>query len=207
MIYPKSLYPWTMSTKNTLIRPRQWDINFVRKFMLIVGPISSIFDFLTFFVMIKFFQAGESLFHTGWFIESIGNSGASHLYNSHSQESSEKPSQSLAHYLFSYSSSISCFAPLHSLGQVSWICRPSTAVLSCPGWHGDIVLTDRGTGKTVVLQALWLTLKHLNEDSFCARSELWLLHKKRRKASSFRREKGGTLPVSLPRIGCCLNRA
>jgi magnesium-transporting ATPase (P-type) len=54
-----------------VMRPRQWDINFVRKFMLIIGPISSIFDFLTFFVMIKVFQAGEALFHTGWFIESL----------------------------------------------------------------------------------------------------------------------------------------
>jgi Mg2+-importing ATPase len=54
-----------------LIRPRKWDINFVRKFMLIIGPISSIFDFLTFFVMLKIFQAGELLFHTGWFIESL----------------------------------------------------------------------------------------------------------------------------------------
>jgi len=39
--------------------------------MLTVGPISSIFDFLTFFVMIEVFQAGEALFHTGWFIESM----------------------------------------------------------------------------------------------------------------------------------------
>ncbi len=54
-----------------LMRPRQWDMSFVRKFMLIIGPISSIFDFLTFYVMIKIFQAGESLFHTGWFIESL----------------------------------------------------------------------------------------------------------------------------------------
>ena len=59
-----------MSMKSTW-RPRQWDINFVRKFMLIIGPISSIFDFLTFFVMITVFQAGEALFHTGWFIESL----------------------------------------------------------------------------------------------------------------------------------------
>lgn len=54
-----------------LKRPRKWDINFVRKFMLIIGPISSIFDFLTFYLMIKIFNAGESLFHTGWFIESL----------------------------------------------------------------------------------------------------------------------------------------
>lgn len=54
-----------------LMRPKQWDINFVRKFMLIIGPISSIFDFLTFFVLLKIFQADEALFHTGWFIESL----------------------------------------------------------------------------------------------------------------------------------------
>lgn len=54
-----------------LMRPRHWDINFVRKFMLIVGPISSIFDFLTFFVLIRVFHAQEALFHTGWFIESL----------------------------------------------------------------------------------------------------------------------------------------
>ena len=54
-----------------LMNPKQWNINFVRKFMLIIGPISSVFDFITFFVMLKIFHAGESLFHTGWFIESL----------------------------------------------------------------------------------------------------------------------------------------
>jgi Mg2+-importing ATPase len=73
MLYDISEIPIPMDNvdKEYLMRPRQWDINFVRKFMLIVGPISSIFDFLTFFVMIKVFQAGEALFHTGWFIESL----------------------------------------------------------------------------------------------------------------------------------------
>ena len=73
MLYDISEIPIPMDNvdEEYLMRPRQWDINFVRKFMLIVGPISSIFDFLTFFVMIKVFQAGEALFHTGWFIESL----------------------------------------------------------------------------------------------------------------------------------------
>jgi len=73
MLYDISEIPIPMDNvdEEYLIRPRQWDINFVRKFMLTVGPISSIFDFITFFVMIKVFQAGESLFHTGWFIESM----------------------------------------------------------------------------------------------------------------------------------------
>ncbi len=73
MLYDMSEIPIPMDNvdEEYLIRPRQWDINFVRKFMLTIGPISSIFDFITFFVMIKIFQAGESLFHTGWFIESM----------------------------------------------------------------------------------------------------------------------------------------
>ena len=39
--------------------------------MLAIGPVSSLFDFLTFFVMLGVFHAGEKLFHTGWFIESL----------------------------------------------------------------------------------------------------------------------------------------
>lgn len=73
MLYDISEIPIPMDNvdEEYLISPRKWDINFIRKFMLIVGPISSLFDFLTFFVMIKVFHAGEALFHTGWFIESL----------------------------------------------------------------------------------------------------------------------------------------
>jgi len=52
-------------------KPRRWDIAIIRKFMLYIGPISSVFDFLTFFIMLKVFQASEQLFHTGWFVESL----------------------------------------------------------------------------------------------------------------------------------------
>ena len=54
-----------------LRRPRRWDIRFIRSFMLSVGPVSSIFDFLTFYLMLRVFHAGEALFHTGWFVESL----------------------------------------------------------------------------------------------------------------------------------------
>ncbi len=52
-------------------KPRRWDISLIRDFMLFIGPISSIYDFLTFFVMLAYFHASESLFHTGWFVESL----------------------------------------------------------------------------------------------------------------------------------------
>jgi P-type Mg2+ transporter len=54
-------------------RPRRWQIGFIRQFMMIIGPISSIYDFLTFGVLLWMFHAAnnESLFHTGWFVESL----------------------------------------------------------------------------------------------------------------------------------------
>lgn len=54
-----------------ILKPRRWDISIIRKFMLYIGPISSIYDFLTFFIMLRVFQASEQLFHTGWFVESL----------------------------------------------------------------------------------------------------------------------------------------
>ena len=52
-------------------RPQRWDIRVIRDFMIFIGPISSIFDFLTFYVMLRIFRASEVLFHTGWFVESL----------------------------------------------------------------------------------------------------------------------------------------
>jgi Mg2+-importing ATPase len=52
-------------------RPRPWDMKMVRNFMLIIGPISSLYDFLTFYVLLHFFHASQPEFHTGWFVESL----------------------------------------------------------------------------------------------------------------------------------------
>jgi len=54
-----------------LARPREWDMSFIRNFMLTIGPFSSLFDFLTFYLLIALFHANETMFHTGWFVESI----------------------------------------------------------------------------------------------------------------------------------------
>jgi len=52
-------------------QPTRWDIGFIRKFMLFFGPISSLFDFATFGIMLRVFHAGQALFQTGWFVESL----------------------------------------------------------------------------------------------------------------------------------------
>jgi len=54
-----------------LARPRRWDMRFIRNFMVTIGPISSLFDFLTFYLLMTVLNANETLFHTGWFVESI----------------------------------------------------------------------------------------------------------------------------------------
>ena len=54
-----------------LARPAAWDMKFIRRFMSVFGPVSSIFDFLTFWVMLSVLHAGHTEFRTGWFVESI----------------------------------------------------------------------------------------------------------------------------------------
>ncbi|MFL6451886.1 MAG: magnesium-translocating P-type ATPase [Bryobacteraceae bacterium] len=51
--------------------PQRWNMSLIQKFMVVIGPISSIFDFLTFFVLLRYFKASEREFHTGWFVESL----------------------------------------------------------------------------------------------------------------------------------------
>ncbi|MGA8310379.1 MAG: magnesium-translocating P-type ATPase, partial [Terriglobales bacterium] len=56
-----------------LIKPRKWEIGGILRFILFIGPISSIFDYLTFFMMLYAFNCwhNPALFHTGWFVESL----------------------------------------------------------------------------------------------------------------------------------------
>jgi Mg2+-importing ATPase len=58
-----------------LLKSRPWNVSYIKKFMIFIGPISSIFDFLTFAVMWFIFKANndamQPLFHTGWFLESL----------------------------------------------------------------------------------------------------------------------------------------
>jgi Mg2+-importing ATPase len=56
-------------------RPHRMDIKFIRRFMLIFGPLSSVFDYATFGVLLWFMKANQQSFQTGWFIESILSAG------------------------------------------------------------------------------------------------------------------------------------
>ena len=59
--------------ENLLVKPKKWNFKNIKRFILFFGPISSLFDYATFFVMIYVFHAwtNPALFHTGWFVESL----------------------------------------------------------------------------------------------------------------------------------------
>ena len=51
--------------------PARWDLHLIRRYMFVFGPLSSLFDFLTFAIMIGVLHAGPELFRSGWFVESL----------------------------------------------------------------------------------------------------------------------------------------
>jgi P-type Mg2+ transporter len=71
--FSQTTIPTDQVDADWLIRPRQWTIGKIMHFILFIGPISSIFDYVTFFLMLYVFNCWQNpaLFHTGWFVESL----------------------------------------------------------------------------------------------------------------------------------------
>jgi len=84
--FSQTAIPLDNVDREYLDRPRRWNIRSIQKFMVYIGPLSSIFDYATFFLMLYFFGCAafgspgtsvadkshlEKLFHTGWFVESL----------------------------------------------------------------------------------------------------------------------------------------
>jgi Mg2+-importing ATPase len=63
--------PFDHVDPEAVVGPVRWDVKLIERFMLVFGPVSSIFDFITFYALLNLFGAGERLFQTGWFIESM----------------------------------------------------------------------------------------------------------------------------------------
>ena len=65
--------PFDRVEEEELARPCVWSVDAIRRFMVTFGPLSSLFDFLTFAVLLWGFHAGAALFRTGWFVESVAS--------------------------------------------------------------------------------------------------------------------------------------
>jgi len=57
--------------KEYLFKSRPWNVGYIKRFMLVLGPVSSLFDFLTFAILLFIFKAEPAVFRTGWFLESL----------------------------------------------------------------------------------------------------------------------------------------
>ncbi len=71
--FSQTTIPTDEVDREWLERPRKWEIGSLRRFILYIGPISSIFDYMTYFIMLFAFNCWNNpdLFHTGWFVESL----------------------------------------------------------------------------------------------------------------------------------------
>jgi P-type Mg2+ transporter len=71
--FSQTTIPTDNVDEDYVTEPRRWDISNIFKFMMCIGPISSIFDYLTYAMMLFVFDAwsNPALFQTGWFVESL----------------------------------------------------------------------------------------------------------------------------------------
>jgi Mg2+-importing ATPase len=76
--FSQTTIPTDEVDREWLAKPRKWAINEIRRFIVFIGPISSIFDYATYLIMLFVFGAWahpdlyhQQLFHTGWFVESL----------------------------------------------------------------------------------------------------------------------------------------
>ncbi len=69
--FSEAAIPTDAVDEDYISTPKKWDMGFIQKFIIVFGPISSVFDYLTFFVLLVIFNANVALFQTSWIIESI----------------------------------------------------------------------------------------------------------------------------------------
>ena len=78
------------------LKPRRWNVSFIRRYMLVLGPISSAFDLATFAVMLGVFHADARLFRTGWFVESLATQTLVIFIRTAARPWASRPSRPLA---------------------------------------------------------------------------------------------------------------
>jgi len=114
---------------SSVAEPCKWDLHFLRNFMIAMGALSSCFDFITFYVLYKVFNADQEMFRTGWFIESL----ATQVLVIFVIRTRNSPLKSRPHWLLIFSSlsivAIGILFPFFKISAVFGFVRPGFFML------------------------------------------------------------------------------
>ncbi len=124
--------PFDSVDPEVVVGPVKWDIKLIERFMLVFGPVSSVFDFITFYAMLVFFGAGEALFQTGWFIEFDDNANARGLLHPHAEALPTQQTMSVPRCHESRRRRPRNHSSACPLGPMVRVCCASAAVLRFP---------------------------------------------------------------------------
>ena len=137
-----------------LTKPRKWTIGEIQRFILFIGPISSIFDYMTFFIMLYVFNAwnNPALFHTGWFVESLFTQTLIiHVIRTNKIPFIQsRASWPLIFTFFNHRLS-GCLADGFATGRDARICSPPATLLAASGGHAGVLRIPDPVGENLVL--------------------------------------------------------
>ena len=164
-----------------LHKPKRWQIGFIRQFMTIIGPISSIYDFLTFGVLLWMFHAATNapLFRTGWFVESLATQTlVVFVIRTAGNPFKSRPSGRLLIGVVAVSV-VGAVLPYTPLGALAWVYPVAAVVAGCDCAAGpDLPVSGAGRQDLVLSPACVALIRAAPRDhspigkSFSANSTL-----------------------------------
>ena len=141
-----------------LTKPRKWAIGEIQRFILFIGPISSIFDYLTFFIMLYVFNAwnNPALFHTGWFVESLFTQTLIiHVIRTEQDPVHPEPGQLAADRHLADHRGGGRLADGFAPGRHARVCPAAAALLAAAGDHAGVLRGPDPVGEDLVLPEVW----------------------------------------------------
>ena len=135
-------------------KPQHWDIKLIRNFMIFIGPVSSIFDFLTFFLMLRIFHAGAGALPY-WLVRGVARDpDTGPVYYSYGGQSTAQSPQSPARDNDAPDCRCWLRAPLYATCRTTWIHAAASPVLSLPGRDGSDLLAACPTGQAALNETI-----------------------------------------------------
>ena len=156
--FSQTTIPTDQVDADWLTKPRKWEIGGILRFILFIGPISSIFDYLTFFMMLYVFNCwhNPSLFQTGWFVESLFTQTLIiHIIRTNKIPFLQSAGQLAAHPHLHHHRGGGCLADGVAPGRRGRVRPAPAAVLAVSGHHdGGLCAVDPG-GEELVHPQIW----------------------------------------------------